>query len=361
MSEPLKNLYSAQFLDMLANEINQEYLEFNVDDFFSQINACDWEGLELKQRVKFLSGVLHETLPQDFASAVEILKPVSAHFESFEYMVFPDFVATYGLDDFDTSMDALEVFTEFSTSEFAVRPFILKFGEQMMQQMFDWSRSQNRHLRRLASEGCRPRLPWACALKEFIKDPSPILPILENLKQDENESVRRSVANNLNDISKDHPELIREIAKNWFGQQPQTDRLLKHACRTLFKQGDSDILALFGYVPLQHIAVNNFHASNQVAVGDILEFSFAINSENAQGIGRYRIEYAIDFYRPGKKHSRKIFKLSEGDCPRFEKKIQKRHSFKPITTRKFYPGEHFLEIVINGKAYIRQSFELVCQ
>src|SRR5690606_550673 len=145
------------------------------------------------------------TLPPDYIEAVGVLKKAAPYFTGLEAMIFPDFVETYGLDHWEASMDALELMTRYSSSEYAVRPFIAKDTERMMAQMLEWAHSDSEHVRRLASEGCRPRLPWAMGLTMLKKDPSPILPILETLKQDESLYVRRSVANNLNDISKDHP------------------------------------------------------------------------------------------------------------------------------------------------------------
>lgn len=309
VGEPLKNMYNQQFLVKFADALAAEYPQLDQHLFLDNFNQPGWEKLELMQRVKFLTRVLHKTLPTDFSETLNILKPVATQFQGFEYVVFPDYVATFGLDEFELSMDALAVFTEYSTSEFAVRPFIEKYGDRMMQQMLDWSQSDNHHVRRLASEGCRPRLPWGTALKGFKKDPQPILPILENLKQDETEYVRRSVANNLNDISKDHPELVKQIARSWKGRHSGTDRLVKHACRTLLKAGDSETLALFDYAAVEHITLQNLAASSQVVIGGSLEFSFDLQSIDNRELGLLRIEYAIGFHRPGRKPGRKVFKI----------------------------------------------------
>ena len=144
-------------------------------------------------------------------------------------MLFPDYVECYGLEHFDSSISALETFTKYSSAEFAVRPFIMRYEQKMMSQMRKWSRSKNHHLRRLSSEGCRPRLPWSMALPAFKQDPTAILTIISALLSDGSEYVRRSVANNLNDISKDHPEIVIEITRQNLGQSDATDKLLKHA------------------------------------------------------------------------------------------------------------------------------------
>ena len=166
----------------------------------------NWKDKALKQRMKHISASLHHYLPMQYSDAIQILMKSSSKFRGFQYMFFPGFVERYGLNQYETSIQALEHFTKHSSSEFAVRPFITKYNHKMMAQMEVWAESDNHPIRRLASEGCRPRLPWATALPEFKQDPAPILPILEKLKNDESEYVRRSVANNLNDISKDHPQ-----------------------------------------------------------------------------------------------------------------------------------------------------------
>jgi 3-methyladenine DNA glycosylase AlkC len=152
------------------------------------------------------------------------------------YIFLPDYIEQYGLEDFESSVKAIENVTRFVSCEFAVRPFILKYGGTMMKKMRTWSLHKSYHVRRLSSEGSRPRLPWAISIPELKKDPSPILPILENLKNDPSEWVRRSVANNLNDIAKDHPGLVIELARKWKGISRETDAIIKHGSRTLLKK-----------------------------------------------------------------------------------------------------------------------------
>jgi 3-methyladenine DNA glycosylase AlkC len=157
---------------------------------------------------------LHIYLPMEYSESVQILMKAALKFSGFQYMFFPGFIELYGLDEYEQSIKALEIFTQHSSSEFAVRPFIKIYSHKMMEQMELWAESENHHVRRLSSEGCRPRLPWAIALPEFKKDPSPVIPILEKLKNDESEYVRRSVANNLNDISKDNSYVEISAANN---------------------------------------------------------------------------------------------------------------------------------------------------
>ena len=226
----------------------------------------------------------------------------------------------------------------------------------MMKQMLRWSKHKNHHVRRLASEGCRSRLPWSMALPAFKKDPSLILPILERLKQDESEYVRKSVANNINDISKDNPELVKEVAGRWLGNNKQTDWIVKHGCRTLLKQGDPDALQLFGFVPGQDVILSGLKLDRKsIEIGDNLFFSFALSSQRST-LGLLRIEYAIDYMKSNGSHSRKIFKISEGDVQTKNKDIQRKQTFKEMSTRRHYPGKHFLAVIVNGEEVKKIAF-----
>lgn len=358
MPEPLKNMFSEELIVALSSELQLVYGEFNSEGFFNSVFCDGWEQKELKERMEHISVLLHKYLPENYSDAVEILKAVSSQSCGFAYMSFPGFVELYGLDEFEVSISALEHFTRHSSSEFAVRPFIRKYPERMMAQMEKWAESDNHHVRRLASEGCRPRLPWAGALTEFKKNPAPVLKVLEKLKNDESEYVRRSVANNLNDISKDNPQVTIRIAREWIGKNPETDRIVKHACRSLLKQGNREVLEMFGFSKPDSINVEQLRVQKSVRIEGYLEFSFILKSRENR-LGRLRIEYAVDFMKKNGKQARKLFRISESDYPVQAKEIKKRHSFKRISTRKYYAGAHGLAVVINGEELARDVFELV--
>ncbi len=348
MSEPLKNLYNKVFLQKLSLEITTIYKEFDQQAFSRAIFDTDWQSKELKQRMRHITECLHQYLPPDYQSSLEILKPVATKFSGFEYMLFPYFVELYGLHDWQNSLPALAHFTKYSSSEFAVRPFIIQDEQRMMQQMAKWAQDKNHHIRRLATEGCRPRLPWAMSLPNFKKNPSPIIPILEQLKQDPSEYVRRSVANNLNDISKDHPDLILQLSKKWIGNNKQTDWIIKHGCRTLLKSGNTAALSLFGFEKPTELQINQFRLSaDTIAIGEDLNFSFELETKSSK-LGKLRIEYAIDYVKAKARLSKKVFKISEADYQAQYKKVSKKHSFKDLSTRKHYPGKHKISIIING-------------
>ena len=286
MPEPLKNLYNKQLITKLSHEIAQHYPHFDEKAFNRSVFDKSWQAKKLKQRMRHIAQSLHLHLPADYKKAISILKPVAAKFSGFEFMFFQDYVECYGLNDFETSIPALEHFTKFSSSEFAVRAFILQDEKRMMKQMLLWAKSDNRHVRRLASEGCRPRLPWAISLPVFKNNPKQVLPILKTLMKDESEYVRRSVANNLNDISKDNPNIVLDWATHWLGKEDTTDKLIKHACRTLLKQGDQKTLSLFGFSEVKHIELHQFKVQPKVASGDKLLYHLHLkakrnHSENA--------------------------------------------------------------------------------
>ncbi|QDV50939.1 DNA alkylation repair protein [Gimesia fumaroli] len=358
MAKLLKDHFDRNYLSRLADEIQKHEPSFPKRKMLSFVFDAEWEQRELKQRMRHISYAMREFLPVDYETALKVLMQAAPQFGGFEAMFFPDFVEVFGLDEWDLSLPALEHFTEYSSSEFAVRPFILQDQKRMMRQMKRWAASKNHHVRRLASEGSRPRLPWAMALPEFKKDPAPTLPLLEKLKADPSEYVRRSVANHLNDISKDHPELVVDIAQKWIKGSPETQWIVKHACRTLLKQGKPEVLALFGYQAPVDICVQNFEMTPAgVAWGKEIQFKFDLVSD-ASELGLLRVEYAIDFVRQKGASSRKVFKLSEGPVSQSSRSYSRRHSFKPISTRKYYPGWHQIAIIVNGQEMVDGQFEL---
>lgn len=360
MAEQLKYLYNKQILTKLGELIKNYYQPFDKEGFLKNVFNHEWGTLELKQRMRHISITLHKFLPISYQKQLMVLKPVAEIFNSgFFGMVFPDFVELYGQEDWRRSIPALEWFTQFSSSEFAIRPFILADQEKMMAQMLSWSKHENFHVRRFASEGCRPRLPWAMALPALKKDPRSIFPILENLKNDPEEYVRRSVANNLNDISKDNEQLVIEIAKDWKGISKEVDWIVKHACRTLLKKGNVEILALFGFKNPSHINVEKPHiVNNEIKIGADLHFEFTITTSN-ESLGKVRLEYVIDYVKKNKKTSPKIFQISESTITSKSKKYMRKQSFKDMSTRKHYPGKHCLSILINGVKKWETEFSVI--
>ena len=357
MPEPFKNLYSVEFYASFSQEIKTFLPEFNEVLFTKSIFDSDWQIKELKDRMRHTTKVLHEFMPKDFAETASLLSNFSIHLRNsgfrkygLQYMFIPDYIETYGIEHFEASTKAFEIVTQFTSCEFAVRPFLVKHQTEMVEKMLSWTKHESEHVRRLASEGSRPRLPWAMALPEFKKDPNPILPILENLKQDSSEYVRRSVANNLNDIIKDHPDVVLGIMKKWKGLGKETDYILKHGCRTLLKSGHVEALAHFGLVANEAILVSDFQIlTPNVKVRESLTFSFSIQNQSEKTL-KIRLEYGLYYRKANGALSRKVFKISEKEYLAAEKtKIIRNQSFRIITTKVFYEGEHALSLIVNGE------------
>jgi 3-methyladenine DNA glycosylase AlkC len=301
---------------------------------------------------------MHETLPASYPESLEILMKVVPGVKGFEALAFPDYVQLYGTQDWERSLPALGYFTKFGSAEFAIRPFLAHDFQAVMPYLNEWAADRDENVRRLVSEGTRPRLPWGIKLEVFIQDPTPMLPLLEQLKEDPSETVRRSVANHLNDISKDNPEITLEVAERWYGESTQTDAIVKHACRGLLKAGDRRAMRLFGFGDPQHITINDLKFKPDAArIGEKIELSFELNV-NALEETLIRLEYVVDYVKAKGKRSRKVFQISEKCYSPGAHRIHKRHSFEDMSTRKHYPGAHKISIIVNGVAKGSEWIEL---
>ncbi len=367
MAELFKNIYNTDFISQFSDIVTKINPDFNKTSFSNSIFNREWEAMELKQRMRHISITLNNHLSKDFKKDTDIILKLIDYLEiqniretSIEYMFFPDYIELYGIDNYDISIKAMERITQFTSCEFAVRPFIIKYPEKMVPQLLLWASHKHHMVRRLATEGCRPRLPWAMAIP-FLKDnPDPILPILEKLKDDVSETVRRSVANNLNDIAKDNREVVIEIAKRWIGKSKELDWVVKHGCRTLLKQGESQVLQLFGFGSVEHIEIEKFKINTPlVKIGDTLEFSFLLNN-NSQASSKLRLEYGLYYQKANGSLSKKVFKISEKEYePNSSTNIIRKQSFKIITTRKFHLGLHQVSIIVNGHEFDKYDFQLI--
>lgn len=367
MSKLLKDAYTPELLETLANDLQAHCAGFDKTGFLSAIFNQAWLNLSLKQRSNHLTEQLKHFLPADYSAALHCIIEVAPHYQGMEFSFFPEFVSTFGLEeDFDLNMLALSYLTEFSTAEFAVRPFIEQDPARMLAQGMIWAKSDNEHHRRLASEGFRPRLPWAHQLKLFKLNPRMLLPVLETLKTDESLYVRKSVANCLNDISKDHPELLKDLTQKWQRLpkrkkdatiNPSTQWILKHANRTLLKSSDDMALKLFGFDEHEHLKIRVFTADKQLSIGDLLAFEFDIASKKA--LGKLRVEFEITFVKARGKTSSKRFFISESEETVRKKSFKKSFALVQRTTRKLYPGQHTLSILVNGQIIKSHAFKLL--
>jgi len=350
MPEKLKNLFfTKDSIKLFADTILKQYIGFDKEKFMELIYDDTWENLELKAKMRHTTKCLYKILPKDYIEALEILVKAAPDVKGFEAMSLPDYVELYGMEHLEESLNALGQFTRYYSSEFAIRPFLDRDTDLVMEFMKIWAKDQHKNVRRFASEGCRPRLPWAMALPKFKKDPTLVLEVLEILKDDESELVRRSVANNLNDISKDNPELAIKVAERWFGKSENTDWIVKHAMRTLLKQGNKRAMRLFGFGDPKNLEIKNLKTDKtSLKIGENMNFSFElVNKENKEC--KVRLEYAMDYIKANGKHSRKIFQIIEKSYKPGKYTLKRKHSFVDMSTRKHYPGMHKLVVFLNGE------------
>lgn len=355
MAEPLKEMFNCSYYNELGRVFKLEYANFNESEFLKQV-MDSIENRSLNERLRFTTLALQRQLPSDFAAAVVILNAVIVKMKiGYTNLIFPDYIAQFGGSHFEISMKALALYTQYGSSEFAIRTFLEKDFSATMQMMLQWSQDENHHVRRLASEGCRLRLPWAKIVTELSNNLDSIIAILEQLREDSSEYVRRSVANNLNDISKSNPEIVIAFAQKWMNTSPITNSMLRHACRTLLKQGNPEILKLFE-LDATLFEISDFTIENsKVAIGDYLEFEFKVNN-NSELSANARLEFAIHYLRQNNTHNKKVFKISDRQVDaKTSITIRKKQSFKIITTRKFYPGIQRISIIVNGQ--IKQTLE----
>lgn len=361
-----KDVYTREFYEGFSSALKEIAPRFNRIAFMDEVLSGGFDQMEYKQRMRHTTLILNKNFPYAFSEAAALLTQFTKSLIDkghdinwVAYMFLPDYIELFGIDDLDISAKAFEEITQFVSCEFAVRPFILRYRDKMIDYMKQWSKHDNDMVRRLSSEGCRPRLPWAMALP-FLKDnPTPIMPILENLREDPNKIVRRSVANNLNDIAKDNPDMVIEIARKWHGKCKHTDEIVKHACRTLLKKGNPEILQLYG-LDYNKIKTGNLKIyTKEINVGESVSFSFDVENllPTEQVI---RLEYGLYFQKANGTLSRKVFKISERVMKPSEcLTITRKHSFKLITTMKFYPGEHAVSVIVNGKEFEKEGFVLI--
>jgi len=363
----LKELYSHDFFDIFAQALSNEVPGFDKAIFFERIFDNSWENLELKERMRHTTKVLNSFFSGDVFSDIDCIKRLVPQLQklgvkngNLEYILLADYIEVFGQEYFEEAFNAFQIVTPFSTCEFAIRPFILKYPDKAIPLMLKWCSHSNEHVRRLASEGCRPRLPWAMALPPLKKNPAPIFPIIQALLFDESEYVRRSVANNLNDISKDHPQLVLEFAQKWIGHSENTDKLIKHACRGLLKSNFPGIMDLFGLgVAEEHVQVEMQLTEPKVTMGGDLYFSVNIKNAASHSL-KLRLEYAVYFLRQNGTWSKKVFKISERNALSNETvSLLKKHSFRYITTRKYYSGIHYVSAIVNGIEFHKHEFELI--
>lgn len=357
--EPLKEMFNAAFYKHFAAVFSKVYKKFPSADFYKAVTT-DLDTYSLNQRLRNTSVVLHKYLPGNYPRAIKILYAAAPHLKKgYTALVLPDFVALYGRKDFDISMQALKHFTTFGSSEFAVREFLKSDLQKTLKVMQEWAADPDPHVRRLASEGSRPRLPWSFKLEDIIKKPSLTIPILEILKRDNNLYVKKSVANHLNDISKDNPAYMLSIVTGWDITNPDTRWIVKHASRSLIKQGHPGSLSLFSFEKNVRVAVDYFRVkSKKIRLGEYLEFDMHLTSKKKTP-QKLVIDYVIHYAKASGNASRKVFKWKEVELPPGKSvTLKKRQLFMDFTTRKHHSGDHAIDILINGQVMAGEGFRL---
>lgn len=367
MAEPFKNEFNKEMLLQMGEHFKRASPSFDANSF-TQKASHGLDDLELKERSTHITNALIEFLPDDFETAGKILVDSLAPNQPYDFKLgntgwatwpMNQYVSAMGTEHFETSMTIFKALTPHFSSEFDIRYFLIEQEVRTLKALKSWLNDPNHHVRRLVSEGTRPRLPWGIKLQSFVTNPAPILPMLEALKDDDEEYVRRSVANSLNDIAKDNPDIVASIAKEWLKDADKNrTKLVKHACRTLVKKGHQKTLEALGYsqpkVTLEKFEIQN----SNVKFGDSLQFDIVLKSDNKTEQDLI-IDYAIHHMKANGDTTPKVFKwkvstLKSGATITASKK----HPIKKITTRKYYNGLHKVEIIINGISYGIKEFQL---
>jgi 3-methyladenine DNA glycosylase AlkC len=369
----LRNSIGRKSIGQLSERISSVHAEFNKDQF-SQLAFNNIDELGLNERIKQVRIALNDVLPNDFTVAVGILvKALGAEIpqdnldgvdltSSHGFIVLPqcEFVAHYGQQDFEVSMLALMEMTKRFSSEGAIRAFIEKHFDATYLQLKKWIKHDNVHVRRLVSEGTRPRLPLFSRLPRFIKDPALVIELLDELKDDSELYVRRSVANNLNDISKDHPKQVTDLLSKWsVGADDNRRWLIKHALRTLLKKGDKAALAILGFAAVPKLKVVQFSLDkSHIKLGEELNISMDLLCESDTS-HNMMIDYVVHHKKANGSLTPKVFKWTQKSISRKSPlKLCKKHSIKAISTRKYYAGEHEVHLQINGEILAKCHFNL---
>jgi 3-methyladenine DNA glycosylase AlkC len=368
MAEPLKNSFGPDTPGLIADMIEPGHPGFDREHFLAA--ALDgYDDLELTPRAHQIADALATTLPADRGEAMEIitasLGPENEDseltgMETFRYLPFVFFVAEHGLDHYETAMTAQYELTKRFTAEFSIRAFLDRYPSETLARLRTWAGDDNVHVRRLVSEGTRPRLPWAPRLRQFQEDPTPVLELLELLKDDQEEYVRRSVANNLNDIAKDHPDVVVATTARWWDDGDENRRrLVRHALRTLIKAGDPGALRILGYGPDSPTRITSVVVDPvEAAIGGSVRIT--VELENPTEVeSQALVDLIVHFVKANGSTSPKVFKGGERSLPPGgSTTVSKKISLAQHTTRTHFPGRHQVEVQLNGSIHRGAEFEL---
>ena len=374
MTEPFKNLLDADVVGQLRRHLIRVDPGFDGKRF-AALALAGLGDLELKARAAHLCDALEAVLPNDFDAAAAVieatlaparedddltaLKAGDAGLAGWALWPLTEYVARHGLTQPERALRCLHALTQRFTAEWAIRPFLMVHAEPTFATLAAWAADPSPHVRRLVSEGSRPRLPWGLQLKALIADPSPALPLLEALQDDPSRYVRRSVANHLNDIAKDHPGLVADwLARHLPDASAERRALLKHASRTLIKRGDARVLQAWGLGARFAGSAELKLAPRKVSVGDTLALRLVLRSSSRRA-QKLAVDYAVHHVKANGSTSAKVFKgwvleLAAGQT----RELDKRHSMREITTRRYHAGRHAVDVRINGQVVAAGFFDL---
>jgi 3-methyladenine DNA glycosylase AlkC len=354
----LKDWFDEKRYRHLANRLAQITPDFQKKTFLD-LTLNGLESRSLMQRLHQCAIATEAALPGTYRDKLQVLHKLAHQIEhNFVAIFLSDFVATYGQDDFDTSLQALRSFTRYGSAEFAIRSFIAANPARSLKHMQAWTADPDEHVRRLASEGARPRLPWGLKLKPLVKDPEPCGPILEALKADPSLYVRRSVANHLNDITKDHPDWVLNRLEQWDLRQEPLRWIARHACRTLIKRGDPRALQLLGFGNQASLKAKFSVSPARVILGQAIQIEASLTStaEKAQSLV---VDYVVHYVKARGDAFQKVFKWTEIELPpKTSLTLSKKQTLRDFTTRRHHAGHHAVELQVNGVRVAQSGFIL---
>ena len=366
MAEPFKNRINVDVIHLVARETKKALPKFESSRFVADAKR-GLGALELKGRVDHLTRVWRRYLPTDFSKALEVvLKTLPPEFDSeagwgdvvFYSWLHSHFVQIFGLDHPDQSLKAMIEITKRGSCEFTVRPYLVKYPEKTHSFLQSNLKHPSPHVRRWISEGTRPRLPWGERLQVLVEDPSPNILLLKALRKDSSEYVRTSVANHLGDIAKDHPDIAVKLASDWLHEGfEHAEWIARKGLRHLIKQGHPGALRALGFPSGTQALLSGFKVTKKrLRIGDDQMFHFKLTGGAQEKLS---IDYAVEYRLARGKTGRKVFKLAVKSIRKDQKILfKKKHSFKPVSVRTLYAGDHSIVILVNGMELGKARFHL---
>ncbi len=355
----MKHWFNEAFYRRTAAQLAGLHPRFDSEHFLSQ-TLKGIADRELMARLYRTAEVFDEALPVPFAEQIAVLHayaPLIGH--NFAGIWPCAHVAAQGLGQADLALPALRDLTRYGSAEFAIRAFLIRDLPGTLAVMKTWASADDEHVRRLASEGSRPRLPWGERLQALVADPSPTLPLLETLRADPSLYVRKSVANHLNDIAKDHPEVVLDLVTAWDRTVPATAWIVRHGLRTLIKRGHPRALALFGAGAAPKLEATLLAKPTRIRLGETLQLVATLlsTSDRRQPL---IVDYVVHYARAGGRSATKVFKWKQLDLAAGESvRLAKRQVIRDFTTRRHHAGRHQVELQINGRRIAETAFTLV--